>query len=841
MSLPIRAFLMIKVGWEDWAVDVCRDFDAVVAAWQRRSDISHSAILHIGFDRPPSAAFDQIATDFPGRMLFTAAAKYGVPGQFEASDMPVGFVDGLPVHLALRGWGYTEDGVFAAATPKSEIARQRDWADWLISFTETRPEFVEELEKAGVFSETDYLSNEANLPREIRYSAGLYRFDHLIKGEENDPCAAVRSAPPWLLSRKLEDIPLTVRLRNVFAYAGFETIADIGSITLNDLYHMRNFGKLSHADLIQILIDTMEEGPRDEDMSVSTGAIGGGGGAANSSLLAELHRTMARCEPRERDILLRRMGLGCTPETLISVGKDYNITRERVRQIEAKSTKRILRQESWDDVLVAKLGRVLANRDYPLPIMGLEAVDPWFVGIAEEASAFSYLVENFCGGRVSITTIDGIDYIGYLKDENWQSALAEGKKILNYASGKNWDEMHVQALLAPALPERAREFRGLLWENLSKRCQFSTGSDGVRTFISFGQAAENLVEAILAEAETPLHYSEIAIRLESRFGRQFDIRRVHKAAGTVGILVGRGIFGSEKHLGVEPADLEKLSEAASDIILDGPEAKQWHSAELLGDLIDLGFSSEYLNKYVLDYALRKSRNLNRLGRMTWSARDHGSIAERIDIHDAVQSLIFDAGRPLTTIEIRQRLKALRGTNNTSNFSFTDPIIRIGFGLWGLNDRDVPLAREHQPALVEHLISKLSQNGRGIHVSELLSELDPLWRELPPQIILSIGNLDERLQVSAGQFLYLSEWKEPRRESVVQIVRRLVTEGPEIFTSAQVIRQIERECTLEIDTSQVSAAIRSAGATFDSDLRLWSIHRQPEEHTLEEDGDADLIE
>ena len=550
---------------------------------------------------------------------------------------------------------------------------------------------------------------------------------------------------------------------------------------------------------------------------------------------------MALCEPRERDILLRRMGLGCTAETLQGVANDYNITRERIRQIEAKATKRIARQENWDDVLAAKLERLLANRDYPLPMLGLEAVDPWFVGIAEEATAFSYLIENFCGGRVSITNIDGIDYIGFLKEEHWQNALAEGNKILNYARGKNWDEMHVQALLAPALPERAREFRGLLWENLSKKCHFSTGNDGIRTFISLGRGAENLVETILAEAETPLHYSEIAIRLERRFGRQIDIRRAHNAAGSVGILLGRGIFGSEKHLGVEAADLEKLSEEASAIILDGPEGKQWHSAELLGDLIDLGFSSEYLNKYVLDYALRKFSNLNRLGRMTWSAKDYGSIAERIDIHDAVQSLIFDAGRPLTTIEIRHRLKALRGTNNTSNFSFTDPIIRIGFGLWGLNDRDVPIAREHQPALVEHLLSKLSQNGRGIHVSELVSELDPLWRGVPPQIVLSIGNLDERLHVSAGQFLYLSEWKEPRRESVVQIVRRLVTEGPEIFTSAQVIRQIERECTLEIDTSQVSAAIRSAGATFDSDLKLWSIHRQPEEHTPEEDGDADLIE
>ena len=39
--------------------------------------------------------------------------------------------------------------------------------------------------------------------------------------------------------------------------------------------------------------------------------------------------------PRSRDVLLRRYGLKYgRPETLESIGQSYNITRERVRQIE---------------------------------------------------------------------------------------------------------------------------------------------------------------------------------------------------------------------------------------------------------------------------------------------------------------------------------------------------------------------------------------------------------------------------------------------------------------------------------------------------------------------------
>ena len=103
MSLPVRAFLMVRGGPDDWTVDVCRDLDAVIAAWQRRSDASAPAVLHIGFDRPPSAAFEEIASAYPGRMLFTASAMHGVPSQFEASENPVGLVDRLPIYLALRG------------------------------------------------------------------------------------------------------------------------------------------------------------------------------------------------------------------------------------------------------------------------------------------------------------------------------------------------------------------------------------------------------------------------------------------------------------------------------------------------------------------------------------------------------------------------------------------------------------------------------------------------------------------------------------------------------------------------------------------------------------------
>ena len=50
---------------------------------------------------------------------------------------------------------------------------------------------------------------------------------------------------------------------------------------------------------------------------------------------------------RTRDIISRRFALGKNekPETLESIGKSFKITRERVRQIEAKSLEKMKQNE----------------------------------------------------------------------------------------------------------------------------------------------------------------------------------------------------------------------------------------------------------------------------------------------------------------------------------------------------------------------------------------------------------------------------------------------------------------------------------------------------------------
>lgn len=58
---------------------------------------------------------------------------------------------------------------------------------------------------------------------------------------------------------------------------------------------------------------------------------------AESSLREKLEAVLETLSPKEKDILRLRFGLGCEEHTLEQVGEKYAVTRERIRQIEAKA------------------------------------------------------------------------------------------------------------------------------------------------------------------------------------------------------------------------------------------------------------------------------------------------------------------------------------------------------------------------------------------------------------------------------------------------------------------------------------------------------------------------
>lgn len=340
---------------------------------------------------------------------------------------------------------------------------------------------------------------------------------------------------------------------------------------------------------------------------------------------------------------------------------------------------------------------------------------------------------------------------------------------------------------------------------------------------SYGRGADQVVEAVLLDSATPLHYSEIAARARERSGREIDVRRAHNAAATIGILLGRGVYGLEQHLKLTKDMRDDLRDRVEEIILDGPDDRQWHTSELLSLVADRNVPYvEYLDKYVVDYVLDASSALRRLGRLTWTTSGSSAIA-RIDVRQAVTALLQHSNGPLTTNEIRQRLIAVRGVSDNFQIHSSDLVVRLPEGYWGLNDRDIALKRPHQLAFFDRLEGVLSARDKGIHITEIEDIVQKDIKDAPhmaAETIFSLAANDERLKVSFGEYLFLTKWGTARRETLMSAVIATLRASKKPLSIDEIVRQVDPRIERHCEKRAVISCLRAADATFDSSAGGW---------------------
>jgi len=741
MPTSLRAFLMLRSSVGEWDIQVSHSLEDVLHGWEHLTEQPKSAVLHVGFERRVARSFEDLATQFPGMVLLTPGAKGALPASFSTSKEAIGNVNGEPIYLALEGWGYAEP------EPSRTIPeRSGEFSGWLTSFLQEQPQHADLLTEAGIFDENSYLELESTLSTELRLQTGLFRNNFLVGDDGDDPTALARAAPPWLASQELGNLDLTVRICNVFRRLSLKTVRDIGSLTVSDLLTFQNFGRTSIRQLADIFRRALLAGPRDADQEMVL--------SSGERLLDAVRNSLATCSERERDILVRRMGLERPVETLAEIGESYSITRERIRQIEAKVVDRLVRREVWDDVLASKLQVMLADREFPLPLIGAEAIDPWFTGVATHREAIRYLIANMCNAAVNIIEIDGIEYLSFLSQDNWQEIVATARQLLSSGVDKQWTERDCQHYVKLLVPDEAREFGALLWNISSKWCHFAEDA-GNRVLISYGRGVDQVVEAVLLESDEPLHYSEITTKAAARIGRELDERRVHNAAAEVGYLFGSGMYGMLKHLSVPRAEWESLAEEAAEIVEESTLDRQWHTSELIVALEGRGvWLPDGFDKYQLDIALKETRQLHTLGRMVWSRGSATADGVRVDIRQAVIAVLQNAGEPLSTAELRQRVVAVRGINQGMEFQVRDPLIKLNSQLWALNDRDLSIKRADQPAFLDAVVSQLRSRMKPAHISECHTLIGDA---VPPRALFCLAASDPRLRVTQDRYLTLSEW------------------------------------------------------------------------------------
>jgi len=834
---PLRAYYIELSSNDEWKVQVCRSLSEALSAWSSRDDqLSSTGILHIGFDRPTSQTFYEVAKAFPGRMLLTDAAKYALPSTYVSSRSPVGIAESHDVFLALQGWGYSDEDPskdengndLNDAAPTEYVARE-----WIALFLREHPVYKDRLQNANIYDDATYLESEKLLNRDSRHKIGMFRCHYFIGAKFDDPCEFARCAPPWLADRAIANLELSVRSRNALHRLDARTVQDLSRLSSNELLQQKNVGQKSIRDILTGLRTALDEGPAPDvvhQMDTGPGQLL----QDTESLLSRIRSSLMQFKERDRDILVCRLGFGTRRRTLEELAKSYDVTRERIRQIEKRAIEKWMRVSLWDDILQHKVGYMLAGRSFPLPVAGIEALDPWFEGLSAHVEFFARAVEIICKGRIHVIEVEGIHYISTIDQETWNSTVKEGSRLLALGAERHWEEEYARSLVQGLLPDKSKEFREMLWDICSVNCYFTVSPDGVRELSGFGNKTKDLVSTVLESSETPLHFKEIAQRVGSLKREDLDVRTIHKLAADLGHLFGPGTYGLDKHLPVTQEQMQRILTEAEEIIAVQAPGKQWHSSELLGEISErLDDEAKNLDKYVLGVILKKSQIVIPLGKMTWALAQPSATQPRVDIYQAILSILKGAGRPLSTAEIKERLTAVRGINEVFQIQPTEDLVRIESGKWGLADRDLPLSRSEMQGRLNELAQLLEERNTGLHTSEVPDLID--LQECPAEALFSMAAQDPRLRISQGRYVYLEEWGTPRRKSVAEAVADVIAYEVQPLTIEQIRSEVEAQLQRHCKPLAVSTALRNQGAVYDPSSRKWNLSPGSPESLLEDEN------
>lgn len=867
---PLRAFLFAKGSGEDWASTPFRELEPLIDAARLALRLDgESAAIHIGFWRPETERIAELARQWPGKILLSQAVIGALPPPARSSDSHVGDVDGLRFHLALEGFGYEmEDPNPHQGLKRRPISNPlnntegyvpRGWVEQLLL---KKPELEESLEAAGIWDEESYHDGEINLEFKPRLDLALHRY-HLLVGaapSSNTILQTLHACPRWLLGDELHNLDLTVRMRNVVVSHKFTTIADLHKTGYAGLFKLPNLGRGSIEGLGVLIWRCFQFGdplrrqqknispdtywPLVQDQSTPNLPPIEKAQESEAAAVKDLTDGFAEAtqllKPNERGILAARLGYQCVPQTLHQIAEQIGLTRERVRQIEVSIYKKIRHHRFWRE-LADRLTQHLDGRKTPLLFHGISAIDPWFRGIEDLRHPVQEVFDHLLQNRFAVIDVGETAVITYVTQNEWNDAIAAGKVLLREMVPQRVNEDFARFQVEALLSDKGEALRGDLWSLVRSFALWAKRPDEPALLTGYGHTAEAVVVAVLEESGHALHFSEIHRRATLISQKPHEKRRLHHAARVVAVLYRRGTYGLLSQCPLSERDLALIAAEVEDICSGSDSERQWHTSELLDELLERGLDfNGQLTKYIINIALRDSETFAYMKRMVWGYREHwtDSAASRLDMRQAVMALLEEAGRPLSTLEVREGLRIGRGVNAHFQIHPTGNLIRMGSGLWGLADRDVNIPNPDE--LLDRLVMNLEKTQQGVHVSEVGKLLGGLKDEDTHALIGLIKR--KGMRTDRGQYVHLAGWEGSRRVWPTDAVEQAIDAFPQGASIEQIRIEVNRLTRRDIDPIYISQLLSHIeDVSYSTETELWGRDVSIEDvDTEDEEEDATSV-
>jgi|GEM_PF-1732762 len=615
-----------------------------------------------------------------------------------------------------------------------------------------------------------------------------------------------RMVPPEIAELPLSRVDLPTRMRKYAASRGLQSVGELVQRTSREMLSARNLGRRSlevSAEAIWKLVE--QKGGRYPGLAPEPPFD-----LRPFADFAALWKTRLGSLQNEtqRMVVARRSGMSGPPETLAEIGSVLGVSRERVRQVEAKGLEKLKADGRWIDALAKKLKADRGGRVLPTAEL---AKDPFWSPLFSNEAFADYVFRHFFADHHALVPWGP----GWVVADPGVVGLERAFQDFVRAHARA-DALSKAALLARARTAGERVARGagrLFAARLEEH--FASAPLG-RFLVGRSPTKWDQVRAYLLASPGPVPLS----RLEALFGRlptrPPDIILVRTGQLTVPERIP-GFTTWEKRL--VPLCIQIMRER-------GPTL-QWMAEDLLAALRDVTEVPDFVTPWILACMLRRSGQVRDLKRQRFALRE-APADERIHFTPTLVEYVERAGRPVPRAELRAYLSRMTTFRELSfNMALTRlPLLPVDSERIGLVDRDVPGGREAMAEAARLLRGWLEERGEGMafpKALQALREASSRFADWTPEIVAAVPRLFVDL-CSNRSGIGLAEWGEVRVPTRAKIVRSLVDRGNGRARISEVVERISEIFGVEASRASLGSLAYQLGLRVEGE---WLVARWPE--------------
>lgn len=254
---------------------------------------------------------------------------------------------------------------------------------------------------------------------------------------------------------------------------------------------------------------------------------------------------------RSRDVIIRRHGLGTSTKkmTLEAIGKQYGITRERVRQIENYSLSTIRKSEAYHDAehVFDELAELIKGMG------GIVAEDRFLKSVANDTSGRNFVHFLLVLGSQFVREKEDESFVHrWHIDDAWRRRVETALDTLyeNLSDDDLVSEGEIVNKFLREVKDISKDYRDdeivKHWLSISKRIsknplnEYGKSSSGSVNL----KGIRDYAYLVIRQHGSPLHFTEVAKRITELFGKEAHVATCHNELirDKRFVLVGRGLY-----------------------------------------------------------------------------------------------------------------------------------------------------------------------------------------------------------------------------------------------------------------------------------------------------------